>query len=140
MNPLAWIEAKAWQIGTFAAGALCIVLLLSLAVQRGELSHARDALAAEQKAHALDKASLKTCNDNVDGLVGAIDRNNAAMAKWQQQSDATLSAADKAAVVARRNAAAAQTTADMLKAHVPVGNDVCSRVLDSDAAFLESIK
>lgn len=137
---LTWIEAKAWEIAAVAAGILCVFLLLVTLFQRGEVAHAKDALTKEQAAHALVTADLKTCKDNTNALQTAIDLQNTAVAAWKAASDAKVSAADKAATVAQRNAQAAQTVADMLKNHVPVGNDVCSRVLDSDAQFVESLK
>jgi len=118
--------------GPIASG----VAVLFMALAMGQCTRAIKAENRVTKAEATAEramTSLTTCKANTDGLLAAIERQNASAESVRRETDAKLAASRKAASEARAVAESHRRSAARILAE-RVGPDVCA---DADRIALE---
>lgn len=138
------LRARAWQIGTFAAGATAVALAAALGVahmQKAAVTADRDRLFRAIETPITGwRDRLESCNANIGTLeTGITSRNN----QIQQQSlDAAkdLAAAEQLVAAARRDTAALNTKLNRLQSTTLKGATLCERYEEADRALVEMLK
>jgi sirohydrochlorin ferrochelatase len=120
--------------------AVAVLMALLAASQCGSRSaETRRADRAENVAELL-QIELNTCRLTSDRLEASLKGQNAAVAQMKAEGDARRREVEKARLAADAEAARADRAAELLKRVTPKGSDVCSRMLEVDAAVKEAMK
>lgn len=119
---------------------LAIIALLALVHHMGAKAGRADQLAFDQKTITALQTDILSCHGNVDRLNASLTEQGEAVAALKAASDAKVAAAGKAVTAAQKATQAADKASTAIKAHPPVGTDVCLRVEDADITFLEQIR
>jgi uncharacterized protein HemX len=125
--------------GPIAAG-LAVVLALGLGVQTVRLHGTQKQIAAAEVVQKATDRKLWAAEGNVSALQSGIDQQNDQILAWKADSDARLAKAEQAVTSAQTATLAAEIASARIKAHQPVGSDVCVRLLDADETFTENLK
>lgn len=137
---IAWLETRAWQVGTSVAVAVALTLAVSLGVtvfqKRGV---ERDLAAAESKLTTAE-TNLRTCRTNTRTLELSVAEQNTQIDGLRRDTVARLNAAERAVAAANRETAAAQARINRFMAAPVAGATACERVADVDARFLEMLR
>jgi hypothetical protein len=140
---IAWLEARAWQVGTIGAAAVALGLAVALSISTARLHDAqtaRDALQASIDAPGTGWAArLTTCTNNTATLKAGIEAQNGQIEGLRAEGAKRLAEADKAVTAAQRDAAKAQAKIAALMKPL-VGADTCLRVIEADERLLETLK
>lgn len=140
MNPISWIEARIWQVGTVAAGAAAIGFAGALVVanvQKGRLSDEVERL--NGRVATLDR-DLRTCRRNARDLELTInDQNDKIAAQAEAGKRATAAAAAALARVEQENRRLGVRVAVLLAAPADA-EDQCERVRQVDRAVQEAFR
>lgn len=141
---IAWFEARAWQAGTFTAGAAALALAVSLGVvtfQKHQITRERDALHARINAPVTGYiAEAARCVANTRRLDEALTAQAAAVDDLQTESARRIAAAERGWRDAQRAAATARSRAERLAAAEISGGTPCERVADADRTVLEILR
>lgn len=141
---LAWLEARAWQVGTFAAGAAALVLAGTLAVtviQKNAVTRDRDRLFTAIEAPKTGwRDRMAVCSSNVGNLEGAIGERNRKIEQLGLDAAKDLAVAEQQVAAARSVTAALNTRLNRLQSAPAAGATVCERIEVIDRAVLESLK
>ena len=140
---IAWLEARAWQVGAIAASAAA--LSLSVALVASKISeHRLTSQLAEVQASIDDPRTgyivrLAQCRTNYETVSGELGRQNDAIKRQTEDSAKRIAEAEKSLTVAHAATAAAERRIGVLLRPL-VSADTCSRVIEMDERLLESLK
>jgi hypothetical protein len=84
--------------------------------------------------------NLRQCRINAGNLQAAIDEQNRAVEALKADSDARLARSWMALSDAQHATLSAKAASDYIKAHPPVGADICVRMLSTDETFLKALQ
>lgn len=141
---IAWLEARAWQVGAIGAGAAAVALTITLGVttlQRNAAVRDRDALHAQIHAPVTGYiATAARCEANARELDGSLTRQNAAVEVLRRDGAARIAAAEQRLAAAQRTAADARLRADRLL-NIPLTSAArCDRIEEADARVTEALR
>lgn len=140
---IAWLEARAWQVGTIAASTVALALAGALVVEK--ISHART---EKERAGLYNQiytpftgylARNTQLTSNLATCSGSLDRQSAAIDQLADDSAKRIAEAEKNLVVARAATAAAERRIGVLLQPL-VAADTCRRVVEMDKRLLETLK
>lgn len=138
------LRARAWQIGTFAAGATAVALGVALGVthmQKAAVIRDRDRMFVAIEAPKTGwRDRLSACNSNVGTLETGITSRNQQIEQMSIDSAQDLAAAEELVAAARRDTAALNTKLNRLQSTPLKGATVCERYEEADRALLELLK
>jgi hypothetical protein len=145
---LAFITSRAGR--AVAASLLVIALMVGCTVQRHQLKAVRADLKEARAAlyvpgtkvtwrvTAQDaQANLNVCHGDRDSLMGALGRQNAALAALQADGARRVAETSRALQAARKQGAAALAEANRILGITPEGSDTCARLLDAERQISE---
>lgn len=137
---IAWLEARAWQVGAIGAGVVAAALAVALGVSTFQkVGLERDVVQLETRLETV-RGDLETCRTNTRTLEGSIEAQNAEIKRISDEGAARLSAATVAVSEARAATAAVQSRLNRLLNAPATGATVCERLDEVDRAVLESLK
>lgn len=135
------LRARAWQLGTAAAGTAALLLGVALGVttlQKNAAVRERDALHAQINAPVTGYiAEAARCAANTRRLDAALTTQAAAVDDLQAESSRRIAAAERGWRDAQRAAATARSRADRLAAAPIAGETLCERMEAADRTVLE---
>lgn len=137
---IAWLEARAWQVGAIGGGIVAAGLAVALGVSTFQkVGLERDVAQLETRLETV-RGDLSTCRTNTRTLEGTIEAQNAEIKRISDEGVARLSAATVAVNEARAATAVAQSRLNRLLNAPATGATVCERLDEVDRAVLESLK
>ncbi len=140
---IAWLEARAWQLGTIAACAVAIALgsaLVAEKIDHARTEHARAGLYDQVYTPGTGYLARNTqLTTNLATCSGSLDRQSDAIDRLAADSKAALVESEKSLITARAATAAAERRIGVLLRPLAAA-DSCARVIEMDARLLESLK
>lgn len=140
MNPIAWIEARIWQVGAVAAGAAAITFAGALVVANVQKDRLDDEVERLNGRVATLDRDLGTCRSNLRELDLVIADQNAKITMQAEAGRrATAEAAAALARVEQENRRLGARVAVLLAAPADA-TDQCDRVQQVDRAVQEAFR
>lgn len=137
---LAWLEARAWQVGASIAVAAAVILAVSLGVTVFQKRGVERDLATVTSKLTATQAALTTCRTNTRTLELSVAEQNTQIDGLRRDTVARIAAAERAVAAANRETAAAQVRINRFMAAPVAGATACERMNDVDARFLEMLR
>jgi hypothetical protein len=136
----AWIEARAWQIGTGVAAATALTaggLLVAAKIENAGLEKVNSELVVQVGTVA---GMLGTCKANAVTLKAALDDQSGRVLALQQEGAERTAATDKAIAQSKAAVAKLEARAAEMLAYQAPGDDSCGRVSNTLSKYRESLK
>lgn len=137
---IAWIEARAWQIGAVAATTIAIGLGISTTVLSFQKIGLERDVARIESDLGESQRNLRTCQWNTVNLEEAVHEQNEQIREIGEKSAAQLAEATAAVDAARGESTRLRKEVSRLLSTPTTSATVCERVEEIDRAIQEAFR
>lgn len=140
MNPIQWLETRAWQVGAIGAAAVCLILGAALIASAFEVRGLeRDKARLEKRVSDLSR-DLGTCQANERKLERSVADQNAEIEDLSERGAQAIADAQTAVAQVRRENRILERRIAGLLAAPAAGDTVCERIDTVDEAVVEAFR
>lgn len=137
---IAWLEARAWQVGAVVAATAALGLGVSTAVLSFQkVGLERDVARLESDLKSV-RGDLRTCQWNTVNLEEAVLEQNEQIREINEQSEARLAEAAAAVDAARGESVRLRKEVTRILSTPATSASVCERVEEIDRAIQEAFR